>query len=100
MGLGYGGVGKMVYETLVDYQKARVAFIDSVGTLLQKDDPMVLQTFLDADLVGLLTRPLIQGGSYWDELVQGLGICRLTRGDSGGGSVQISSPPYKSTRST
>lgn len=55
-------MGKMVYETLVEYQKARVAFIDSVGTLLQKDDPVVLQTFLDADLVGLLTRPLIQGG--------------------------------------
>eukprot|EP00854_Cymbomonas_tetramitiformis_P011901 gene11901-14054_t len=55
-----GGTPKLVQAALFDYQKARMAFMDSVQTLLDKEDPDVLKVFLEADILSLLACPLIQ----------------------------------------
>ena len=56
-----GGTAKQVRNALENYQKARMAFISEVGTLMKKRDPLVLQSFMEADIVSLLMKPLIQG---------------------------------------
>eukprot|EP00959_Pyramimonas_sp_CCMP1952_P261435 5466169-Pyramimonas_sp.AAC.2 len=55
-----GGAAKQVRQALENYQIARMAFISEVGTLMKKKDPLVLQTFMQADIVSLLMKPLIQ----------------------------------------
>jgi len=49
---------------LGDYQKARVAFVNTVNDLLAKGDAGVDAALLEGNLLPLLYQPLVQG-DYW-----------------------------------
>lgn len=56
-----GPVYKPVQDALLEYQKARVAFVNTVNELLGKGDPGIAAALLEGDLLPILYKPLVQG---------------------------------------
>ena len=54
---------KPVSDALVEYQKARVAFVNTVNELLGKGDPGIDAAFLEGNLLPILYQPLVQGAT-------------------------------------
>jgi hypothetical protein len=52
---------KPVQDALVEYQKARVLFVNSVNELLGKGDPGIDAALLEGQLLPILYKPLVQG---------------------------------------
>lgn len=54
---------KPVSDALLEFQKARVAFVNTVNELLGKGDPGMDAALLDGNLLPILYEPLVQGAS-------------------------------------
>ena len=55
---------KVVHDALIEFQKARVTFVDTVNTLVNKGDGSVDDALLDGDILSILCMPLVQGKSH------------------------------------
>ena len=58
---------KPVQDALVEYQKARVAFVNTVNELLGKGDPGIDAALLEGNLLPILYKPLVQGERQRDD---------------------------------
>jgi hypothetical protein len=58
-----GPLHKPVSEALVEFQKAKTKFVNTVNELLAKGDPGVDVAFLEGNLLPMLYNPLVQGAT-------------------------------------